>query len=220
MPKAALLDIDGTLVDTNYQHALGWYRSFREHGFVFPIWQLHRHIGMGGDQLVEAIAGAEVEAEHGESLRALEKKRYHELIGEVELMADARRLIVELSDRGHAVVLASSASAEDLAHYKGMLDVDGSITAATSSDDVEATKPAPDLILAAMGKVPGGGKDAVMVGDSTWDCESAKRAGIPSIALLTGGFGADELRAAGAVAVFESLGSLIEAIDETPLGSD
>jgi HAD superfamily hydrolase (TIGR01549 family) len=216
MAKAALLDIDGTLVDTNYQHALGWYRSFREHGFIFPIWKLHRHIGMGGDQLVKAIAGAAVEAEHGDSLRALEKERYHELIGEVELMADARRLIVELSDRGHAVVLASSASAEDLAHYRGMLDVDESITAATSSDDVEATKPAPDLILAAIDKVQGG-SDPVMVGDSTWDCESSKRAGIPSIALLTGGFGADELRAAGAVAVFESLASLLERIDETPL---
>jgi len=216
MPKAALLDIDGTLVDTNYKHALGWHRAFREHGFVFPIWQLHRHIGMGGDQLVEAIAGAGADAERGDSIRSREKQRYHELIGEVELMADARRLIVELSERGHAVVLASSASGEDLAHYRGMLDVDASITAATSSDDVRATKPAPDLIRAAIAKVPDG-NDAVMVGDSTWDCEAARRAGIPSIALLTGGFGEDELRAAGASAVFDSLGSLLERIDETPL---
>ena len=217
MPKAALLDIDGTLVDTNYQHALAWYRAFRDHGLVFPIWRLHRHIGMGGDQLVEAIAGGKVDAEQGDSIRAREKERYHELIGEVELMADARRLITALDDRGHAVVLASSASAEDLAHYRGMLDVDGSITAATSSDDVEATKPAPDLIVAAIGKVPGG-TDPVMVGDSTWDCEAAQRAGIPSVALLTGGFGADELRAAGALAVFESISSLLDGLDETPLG--
>jgi HAD superfamily hydrolase (TIGR01549 family) len=216
MPPAALLDIDGTLVDTNYQHALAWYRAFREHGLVFPIWELHRHIGMGGDQLVEAIAGADVDAEHGDSIRAVEKDRYHELIGEVELMPDARRLIAHLSERGHAVVLASSASAEDLAHYRKMLDVDDSIAGATSSDDVDATKPAPDLIHAAINIVPGGG-DAVMVGDSTWDCEAAARADIPSIALLTGGFGEDELRSAGAAAVFESLGALLERIDETPL---
>jgi HAD superfamily hydrolase (TIGR01509 family) len=216
MRPAALLDIDGTLVDTNYQHALAWYRAFREHGLVFPIWRLHRHIGMGGDQLVEAIAGEDVDREHGDSIRAIEKDRYHELIGEVELMPDARRLITQLSDRGHAVVLASSASAEDLAHYRGMLDVDESIADATSSDDVEETKPAPDLIEAAIAKVSDGA-DAVMVGDSTWDCEAAQRAGIPSIALLTGGFGEDELRAAGASAVFESLGALLERIDETPL---
>ncbi|HEY5195581.1 MAG TPA: HAD family hydrolase [Solirubrobacteraceae bacterium] len=216
MRPAALLDIDGTLVDTNYQHALAWYRAFREHGLVFPIWRLHRHIGMGGDQLVEAIAGEDVDREHGDSIRAVEKDRYHELIGEVELMPDARRLITRLSDRGHAVVLASSASAEDLAHYRGMLDVDESIADATSSDDVEETKPAPDLIQAAIAKVSDGA-DAVMVGDSTWDCEAAQRAGIPSIALLTGGFGEDELRAAGASAVFESLGALLERIDETPL---
>jgi phosphoglycolate phosphatase-like HAD superfamily hydrolase len=213
---AALLDIDGTLVDTNYQHALAWYRAFREHGLVFPIWVLHRHIGMGGDQLVEAIAGADVDDEHGDSIRAAEKDRYHELIGEVELMPDARRLIAELGGRGQAVVLASSASAEDLGHYRGMLDVDEMIAGATSSDDVDATKPAPDLIGAAIEIVPDA-PDAVMVGDSTWDCEAARRAGVPSIGLLTGGFGEDELRAAGAAAVFESLGRLLERIGETPL---
>ncbi|HWH10170.1 MAG TPA: HAD family hydrolase [Solirubrobacteraceae bacterium] len=216
MRPAALLDIDGTLVDTNYQHALAWYRAFREHDLIFPVWRLHRHIGMGGDQLVEAIAGADVDREQGDSIRALEKDRYHELIGEVELMPGARSLITRLSDRGHAVVLASSASAEDLAHYRGMLDVDDSIADATSSDDVDTTKPAPDLIQAAIAKVSDDG-GAVMVGDSTWDCEAAKRAGIPSIALLTGGFGEDELRAAGASSVFDSLDSLLEGIDDTPL---
>jgi HAD superfamily hydrolase (TIGR01509 family) len=216
MPPVALLDIDGTLVDTNYQHALAWYRGFREHGLVFPVWRLHRHIGMGGDQLVEAIAGAEVDAEQGDRIRAAEKARYHELIGEVELMPGARRLIVSLAQRGHAVVLASSASAEDLAHYRRMLNVDSAIAGATSSDDVAQTKPAPDLIRAAIDKV--GEQDAVMVGDSSWDCEAAERAGIPSIALLTGGFGADELRAAGASAVFDSLDALLDAIAETPLG--
>jgi phosphoglycolate phosphatase-like HAD superfamily hydrolase len=139
------------------------------------------------------------------------------MIDEIELMADAGRLVEVLHDRGHEVVLASSASQEDLTFYLRKLGVADLIAGATSSDDVQKTKPAPDLILAALEKVSGQ-KGAVMVGDSTWDCEAARRVDIPSIALLTGGFGEDELRSAGASAVFESLGALIEGIDDTPLG--
>jgi HAD superfamily hydrolase (TIGR01549 family) len=217
MPLAALLDVDGTLVDTNYQHALSWFRSFRDHEIVIPIWRLHRHIGMGGDQLVPAVAGERVGEEMGEDLRAGDKRHFHEMIDECELMPDARRLIEVLHARGAEIVLASSASEGDLDHYRAMLDADDLIHAATSSADVEKTKPEPDLILAAMDKVSDPDR-AVMVGDSTWDCEAARRAGIPAIALLTGGFAESELREAGAEAVFESIADLIDAIDETPLG--
>jgi HAD superfamily hydrolase (TIGR01509 family) len=215
---AALLDIDGTLVDTNYQHALSWFRSFREHGIVLPIWRLHRHIGMGGDQLVPAVAGEKVAEELGEQLRDGDKRYFHELIDECELMPDARRLIEVLHERGARIVLASSASQEDLDHYRGMIDADDLIDAATSSADVEQTKPEPDLILAAMEKVPGADR-TVLVGDSTWDCEAARRAGIESVGLLTGGFAESELREAGASAVFASISDLLDAIDETPLRS-
>jgi HAD superfamily hydrolase (TIGR01549 family) len=217
MPLAALLDVDGTLVDTNYQHALSWFRSFRDHGIIVPVWRLHRHIGMGGDQLVPAVAGERVGEKLGEELRDGDKRHFHEMIDECELMPDARRLIEVLHERGAEIVLASSASEEDLAHYRSMLDADDLIHAATSSADVERTKPEPDLILAAMEKVSDPER-AVMVGDSTWDCEAARRAGIPSVALLTGGFAESELREAGAEAVFESIRDLIEAIDATPLG--
>jgi HAD superfamily hydrolase (TIGR01549 family) len=212
----ALLDVDGTLVDTNYQHALSWFRSFRDHDIILPIWRLHRHIGMGGDQLVPAVAGERVGRELGEELRAGDKRHFHQMIDECELMPDARRLIEVLHERGAEIVLASSASQEDLDHYREMLAADDLIDAATSSADVEETKPEPDLILAAIEKLQRT-KQAVMVGDSTWDCEAARRAGIPSVALLTGGFAESELREAGAVAVFESIADLIDGLEDTPL---
>jgi len=213
---AALLDLDGTLVDTNYHHAIAWYRAFRDHGIVLPVWRLHRHIGMGGDQLVAAVAGEEVERDLGDDLRGAHSRHFHELIGEVQLMADARELVEALHDRGAAVVLASSSNEDDLNHFRSMLDVDDLLAGATSSADVEAAKPEPDIICAAVQKAPGAER-SVMVGDSTWDCEAARRAGVASVALLTGGFSEQELRDAGAVAVFASLGELIEHLDETPL---
>jgi HAD superfamily hydrolase (TIGR01549 family) len=213
---AALLDLDGTLVDTNYQQALAWYRAFRENGIVLPVWRLHRHIGMGGDQLVAAVAGDRAERELGDRLRDAHTRHLQELLDEVELMADARTLVQTLYDRGAAIVLASSAEKQDLERFRGMLDVDDLLAGATSSADVEASKPEPDLIHAALAKVPDAER-SVMIGDSTWDCEAAQRAGVASVAVLTGGFSEQELRDAGASAVFESLGELIENLDRTPL---
>ena len=212
---AAILDVDGTLVDTNYQHALAWYRALRAHGVVRPLWRIHRHIGMGGDHLVAAVAGDRVERERGDEIRASETTLYAALIGEVEPMDGARELIEELKRRGHSVVLASSAKQHEVEHYLEMLDARELCDGWTSSDDVEATKPEPDLVMAAMQKA--GARQAVMVGDSTFDCESAGRAGVPTIGVLTGGFSEMELREAGAIAVFESLRHLMETLDDTPL---
>ncbi|HEV7847018.1 MAG TPA: HAD family hydrolase [Thermoleophilaceae bacterium] len=215
MPAAAILDIDGTLVDTNYHHAIAWYRAFHQHEVVLPIWRIHRHIGMGGDQLVEALGGERLEEEKGDDIRAAEKVLYSELIGEVEPLEGARELIVDLNERGHAVVLASSAKADEVEHYLDLLDARELADGWTTSADVEATKPEPDLVQAAIEKAGGG--EAVMIGDSTWDCEAAKRAGIATVAVLTGGFSEAELRDAGAVAVYQSIDELRESLDETPL---
>jgi HAD superfamily hydrolase (TIGR01549 family) len=216
MPPAAILDIDGTLVDTNYQHAIAWFRAFREHGELLPVWRIHRHIGMGGDHLVEALCGEDVEQAKGEDIRATEKDRYAELIGEVETFEGARELVVDLKQRGHAVVLASSAKADEVDHYLDLLDARELVDAWTDSSDVEATKPEPDLVHAAIDKAGGG--EAVMVGDSTWDCEAAGRAGIETVAVLTGGFSESELREAGAAVVFESIQELRERVGQTSLG--
>ena len=215
MLPAAILDIDGTLVDTNYQHALAWYRAFRQHDELLPIWRIHRHIGMGGDQLVEALCGGEVEQQKGDDIRTAEKALYLALIEEVEPLQGARELIADLKQRGHAVVLASSAKQNEVEHYLELLDARELADGWTSSADVEATKPEPDLVQAAVEKAGGG--DAVMVGDSTWDCEAAKRAGLETVAVLTGGFSAAELEEAGAVAVYGSIEELRESLDDTPL---
>ncbi len=212
---AAILDVDGTLVDTNYQHALAWYRAFRQHGVVLPIWRIHRHIGMGGDQLVASLVSEAFDKEQGDDVRAAEKALYLSLIDEVQPLEGARELITDLRENGHAVVLASSAKADEVDHYLELLDARGVVDGWTTSADVEATKPEPDLVAAAVEKA-GGGK-AVMVGDSTWDCESAKRAGLKSVGVLMGGFSERELLDAGAERVFDSLVALRQNLEDTPL---
>ena len=217
MPPAAILDVDGTLVDTNYHHAIAWYRAFRQNGVLLPIWRIHRHIGMGGDQLVKALGGEQLENEKGDDIRAAESVLYGELMSEVEPLEGARALIEDLKESGHAVVLASSAKRHEVEHYLDLLDARELADDWTTSDDVEATKPEPDLVVAAVEKAGGG--EAVMVGDSTWDCEAAKRAGVDTIAVLTGGFSESELRDAGALVVYSSIKDLRESLDETPLAA-
>jgi phosphoglycolate phosphatase-like HAD superfamily hydrolase len=212
---AAILDIDGTLVDSNYHHAIAWYRAFREHEVTPPVWRIHRHIGVGGDQLVARVAGDEVERRLGDAIRDSETRLYGELIGEVRPFEGARELIVELRERGHTPVLASSAKAEETEHYIDLLDAGELIESHTTSADVEATKPAPDLVVAAIQKA--GELSAVMIGDSIWDVEAAARAEVKTITVLTGGFSEAELREAGAVDVFESLVDLRERLGTTPL---
>lgn len=216
-PPAAILDIDGTLVDTNYHHAVAWFRAYRRLDVTLPLYRIHRHIGMGGDQLVGALAGDEFERAHGDEVRALEGDLYGELMGEVQPLAGAHDLLAALKERGHALVLASSSKQHEVDHYVDLLGARELADGWTTSADVERTKPAPDLVTAAVERAGGG--DAVMVGDSTWDCEAAKRAGLATIGVLTGGFSEQELREAGAACVFERLDDLHRELDETPLST-
>ena len=215
----AILDIDGTLVDTNYHHAIAWFRAFVAHDIVLPIWRIHRHIGMGGDQLVTALCGEDTERELGDRIRDAERAEYAKLIGEVRTMQGSRELIATLKDRGHVVVLASSAKQDEVDAYLDLLDARELADAWTSSGDVEATKPEPDLVRAALDRVGAAADDAVMVGDTPWDVEAARRAGVGTVAVVTGGFAEQELREAGAVDVFESVAELLERLDQTPLGN-
>jgi HAD superfamily hydrolase (TIGR01509 family) len=215
-PPAAILDIDGTLVDTNYHHAVAWYRALRQFGHVVPVWQIHRHIGMGGDKLVTSLLSEEVDEREGDDIRAAERALYQTFIDEVEPLRGARALIQELHDRGRKVVLASSAKADEVDHYLELLDARTLADAWTTSADVEQTKPSPDLVLAALELLDGA--PGIMIGDSTWDCKAAKAAGIESIAVLTGGFSEEELREAGASAVYRSIDELRTGLDDTPLG--
>ncbi|HET7120801.1 MAG TPA: HAD family hydrolase [Solirubrobacterales bacterium] len=211
MPLTAILDVDGTLVDTNYHHALAWHRALRVHGHHLPMWRVHRHIGMGGDQILEALIGAEAAATDGDAIREAEGEAYAELIGEVEPMAGARELLEDLRENGSTVILASSAKAEEVDHYLDLLDARELVDGWTTSADVEATKPEPDLVHAALEKAGNEGP-ALMIGDSVWDVKAARAAGVTTHAVLTGGFSEAELREAGAAQVVESIADL--RIDE------
>jgi HAD superfamily hydrolase (TIGR01509 family) len=212
--QAALLDVDGTLIDSNYLHTLAWFRAFREHGFVLPAWRIHRGVGMGGDQLVPALLGEEVDAKQGDEIRKTRDPIYAELLQEVEPLEGAHELIADLKERGLTIVLASSSPEDELDHYLELLDARELADAWTTKDDVEATKPAPDLVRAALHKA--GSENAALIGDTRWDVEAAGKAGIETVCLMTGGWSEQELRDAGAVAVFESVDDLRKRLRETP----
>jgi HAD superfamily hydrolase (TIGR01509 family) len=213
----AVLDIDGTLVDTNYHHAIAWYRAFRQSGIVLPIWRIHRHIGMGGDQLVGALTDEKTDRERGDEIRSAEKTLYFELIDEVQPMEGSRELIEDLKRRGHTVVLASSAKDDEVERYLDLLDARKLADSWTTSADVKETKPQPDLVNAALERSGGDREEAVMVGDTPWDVRAASNAGVKTLTVRTGGFGDDELREAGAIEVYESVAELRDKLDQTPL---
>jgi HAD superfamily hydrolase (TIGR01509 family) len=212
--RAVLLDVDGTLIDANYQHALAWYRAFRANGLVMPIWKIHRHVGMGGDQLVPALIGEEADAEKGEAIRESRKEIYEELIEEVAPLDGAHELIADLKERGRTAVLASSAPEKEIDHYLDLLEARDLADGWTTDDDVEATKPEPDLVRAAL--VMARTDEAVLVGDTPWDIESARKSGIETITVITGGYSEQELRDAGAVGVYESVQELRAHLEEPP----
>ncbi len=215
MPDTAIFDVDGTLVDTNYQHALAWSRAFARYGITRPLWRIHRAIGMGGDMLVPEIGGRQAEEDHGDALREAWVEEFDELVDEIKPFDGALELLEEVKRRGFKLVLASSGKAK---HVEAFLDLIGARTLAdawTTSDDAEHTKPEPDLVVTALGKVEGA--SGVMVGDSTWDVIAAGKVGIPTIAVRTGGFSVGELQEAGATRVFQSLVEFRASLEGTAL---
>jgi phosphoglycolate phosphatase-like HAD superfamily hydrolase len=217
MAKLAVVDIDGTLVDTNYHHAVAWVRAFRSVKVVVPAARVHRAIGMGGDRLVAEVAGEQVESAHGDEIRAAWKDVFDEMLPEIEPLDGARELLAGLGRAGYTVVLASSGKPDHVERYLDVLDARDLVHAWTTSADVDETKPAPDLLTVAMDKAPEPDAPAVTLGDSVWDCEAAARIGVPSVGVTTGGFSASELKEAGAAAVYSSLPELTADVANLPL---
>jgi HAD superfamily hydrolase (TIGR01549 family) len=215
LADTAIFDVDGTLIDTNYQHALAFYRAFRRYDITLPIWRLHRATGMGGDQLVAHVAGDEVERRYGSAVREAWVEEFDKMIDEVRPFDGARELMETVKSRGFRVVLASSGKAKHVDHFLDLIEGRSIADAWTTADDVESSKPEPDLVATALDKVEGA--SGVMIGDSTWDCVAAGKLGVPSLAVRTGGFSVEELTDAGAERVFESLRELAENLDDTPL---
>lgn len=206
-----LLDIDGTLVDSNYQHTVAWQRAFAEHGVTAPAWRVHRAIGMGGDRLVEHVAGPEVEERHGDAIRTAWKEAADQLLGEVRPLDGAVELLDALRSRGLTVALATSGKPDHTAYAMDALDARERIDHLTTSEDVDASKPDPDLLVAALEAVSG--RRALMIGDSVWDGLAARRAGMTFLGMLTGGSGRDELLDAGAAVVHADPRSLLADLE-------
>ena len=181
-----LLDIDGTLVDSTYHHAIAWHRAFGAHHVEVPLWRIHRTIGMGGDKLVAEVSGDAVEAAHGDDLRARWEGEYAVLLDEVSPLPGARDLVLDLHQRGLLVVLASS-GAERFSHEAvRLLDVGDEVAAVTSSSDAEESKPDADILAVALDRVAG--ERAVVIGDTPYDVEAAARIGLACVVVLTGGY--------------------------------
>jgi HAD superfamily hydrolase (TIGR01549 family) len=210
--QVALLDIDGTLLDSTYHHALAWARAFAEVGHPVPVCRLHRRIGMGGDRLVAEILGPELAEEIGEDAKSRWEAAYDEVIGATRLLPGARELLDGLRAAGLEVVLASSSIPKHAEHALRLLVADDRADAWTTAEDAAESKPHPELLEAALDRTRG--DRAVMIGDATWDAIAAARVGVPTIGLRCGGFGEAELRAAGAVAVYDDPADLLAHLDE------
>ncbi len=212
-----LFDVDGTLVDSNYQHTMAWWQAFRRFGHDLPMAEIHRAIGMGGDKLVAHLLGDDRDTEQDDELDATRSAVFSTFWPGLRSFEGAGELLRRCADEGLTVVLASSASHQELAVSRGIIGADEAISAATSSGDAENSKPDPDILQAALAA---GGLDAantVFVGDSVWDVLAASELGIPTVGLASGGTSAAELREAGAVEVHKDIRALLTAFDDGAL---
>jgi HAD superfamily hydrolase (TIGR01509 family) len=208
-----LFDVDGTLVDTNYLHTLSWSRAFADAGEWAPMNAIHRLVGMGGGRLVETLLG-----HASEKASDARTTRYAELIDEARVLPGAQGLLLRAHDEGLMVVLASSAPRDELDRMIELLDVGDAIDATTSADDVSEAKPSPEVFEAAL---KAGGVDrelCVVVGDSVWDVQAARAAGLGCVAVESGGFSAHELREEGAVAVYRDVHEVLTQFRTGPIG--
>ena len=205
-----IFDVDGTLIDSNYLHTRAWVRAFEEAGERVPTYRIHRAIGMGSQQLMEELIGQEQP-----ELSQLHSRYYKELWGELRAFDGAADLLREVARRGGTVVLATSAKPDELEKLLKVLDAGDAVHHVVSSKDVEAAKPEPDLFAVALKTGRLDGRRAVVVGDSLWDVEAAKRCELRCVGLLTGGTGGCELEAAGAAEVFESPAGLLAGLESS-----
>jgi HAD superfamily hydrolase (TIGR01509 family) len=215
---AALFDIDGTLVDSNYLHVDAWQRAFHQVGHPVDAWHIHRGIGMGSSQLLATLLGDAAD-KLGDEVKELHGRFYGQSSELLRPFEHARDLVATVASRGAKVVLATSAAPGELERLRKTLDVEESVAEITSSQDVDAAKPEPEIVEVALARAGVSADRAVFVGDAVWDVIAAKRAGVPTIGLLSGGISAAELTEAGAVAVYDDAAALLHELEDSPLAS-
>ncbi|GAA0955593.1 HAD family hydrolase [Actinocorallia libanotica] len=212
-PRALLFDVDGTLVDSNYLHTVTWWQAFRQAGHDVPMAAIHRSIGMGSSLLVDSLLPDDRDKDRDSAVKASHTALYATYWSRLQPLEGAADLLRACKSRGLRVVLASSADEAEFTHLLRALNADDVIDASTFSGDVEHAKPAPDLVQVALEKAEVPPSQALFVGDTVWDVQAAGKAGVPCVAVLSGGIGRDELKAAGAVAVYDGPADLLSHLD-------
>jgi HAD superfamily hydrolase (TIGR01549 family) len=219
---AFLFDLDGTLVDSVYQHVLAWREVLEQVGINLSVWRIHRRIGMSGGLFVNALlreTDRPVTAEEIARLRELHVKSYLSRIGQIRPLPGARELLARFAQQGVRWAIATSGNGRTAQPMVDMLDVPKG-TIVITRDDVERAKPDPDLFLAAAERLGVPIEESMVVGDSVWDLLAAQRARALGIGVLSGGYGREELELAGAYRVYEDPADLLRHLDEVGVRSD
>ncbi|MDQ0824244.1 HAD superfamily hydrolase (TIGR01509 family) [Arthrobacter sp. B2I5] len=216
--RGVLFDVDGTLIDSSYIHTIAWWGAFRQYGHDLPMAAIHQLVGMGGARLVDNLLPADRDRDEDGDIMASHGALYASHWPSLRAFDGAKDLLGQCHSGGLAVALASSARERDLQVMRSVLDADSFIDAATSANDAKESKPAPDILEAALAAAGVDAADAVYVGDAVWDMKAAAALGIPSIGVTCGGIQASQLREAGAVEVYDGPRHLLENLGSSAIG--
>jgi HAD superfamily hydrolase (TIGR01509 family) len=217
--KGVLFDLDGTLVDTTYLHAVTWWQALQEHGHTVAMARIHRAVGMGADKLLAEVLGADHDTKDDAGIGAAHDRLFaawHELVSP---LPGARELLRRCAHTDYSVVLATSGRNQDLRALRGVLDADDVIDVATSAEDADESKPSPDILSVALDKAALRADEVVFVGDAVWDVRASTALQIPCIGLECGGTTAADLRDAGAVETWRDPAELLRHFNDSILGS-
>ncbi|MFE5213913.1 MULTISPECIES: HAD family hydrolase [unclassified Streptomyces] len=217
MDRAALFDVDGTLVDTNHLHVVTWWEAFRQAGHDVPMHAVHRAVGLGSTDLVAHLLGDDRDTERDAELSAAHKALYGQYFDRLPALPKAGELLRRLHRDGWTVVLATSASGAELGALRRAIDADDAITDTASADDVTEGKPAPEPVEHALELAGVPASRAVFVGDTVWDMQAGSKAGVRCLGLLCGGIPRADLEEAGAEAVYADPADLLRRLAETAL---
>jgi HAD superfamily hydrolase (TIGR01509 family) len=215
--RAVLFDVDGTLVDSNEAHVDSWAVAFREAGHPQEVDDIRRQIGKGGDLLVPSLFPQANEAQRKAISDAHGRHFKSAYFDHVKPFPDARALLERVKQSGRTIILASSAKKDEVEHYVRLLEAEDLIDAVTSIDDVDASKPEPDVFEAALDKAGVGPDAAIVVGDTIYDVDAARRVGVATVAVTSGPYDRAQLKDAGALAVFVDVGDLLAGFERSPL---